>query len=123
MNLKRLASVAFAISFLMGIVLYTGYGRQYISYPTARTIFVISGGAALLLNLFSFQSSKHNIAYSLIFWTGSVVLFVGLVFMLMALPYSNYILFTGLGITGISFFLPADLIEPKDKDEGLIDDL
>tara|TARA_Y100000385_G_scaffold275174_1_gene319224 strand:+ start:5246 stop:5617 length:372 start_codon:yes stop_codon:yes gene_type:complete len=121
MLIKRLASAAFAIAFLMGIVLFTGYGRQYISLPNARIVFMISGAIALALNLFSFQSSKHNPVFSFFYWAGSIILFTGLVFQLMVWPYSQYIVFTGLGITGISFFLTPEMIESKDDDSEILD--
>lgn len=121
MLLKRFASVAFAVAFLMAIVLFTGYGRSYISIANARIIFMISGAVALVLNLFSFQQSKHNPIFSFFYWTGSIVLFTGLVFQLMNWPYNRIIVFTGLAITGISFFLTPELVEPKDQDSEILD--
>ncbi len=119
--LKRLASVAFGVAFLAGIVLYTGYGRQYISVPNARLIFIGSGGAALILNLFAYRQNKSNPLFTFLYWTGSLVLFTGLIFLLMRWPYHQYILLAGLGITGISFFMTPEMSEPS-KDEGILDD-
>jgi hypothetical protein len=121
MIIKRIATVAFAIAFLMAIVLFTGYGRNYISISTARTVFLISGAIALGLNLFSFQASKHNPVFSFFYWTGAIVLFTGLVFQFMHWPYDKIIVFSGLGITGISFFLTPELVAPKENSD-LLDD-
>ncbi|MFT5858114.1 MAG: hypothetical protein ACI865_000198 [Flavobacteriaceae bacterium] len=121
MLLKRFASIAFAIAFLMGIVLFTGYGRSYISIANARIVFMVSGAIALVLNLFSFQQSKHNPIFSFFYWIGSIVLFTGLVFQLMNWPYNKIIVFTGLGITGISFFLTPEMVEPKNTDSEILD--
>ena len=82
---------------------------------------MISGATALVLNLFSFQSSKHNPIFSFFYWTGSIVLFTGLVFQLMLWQYSNIIVLTGLGITGAYFFLTPELVEPKKDDSEILD--
>lgn len=121
MILKRLASFTFAVAFIMAIVLFTGYGRAYVSMANARIIFMISGAIALVLNLFSFQQSKHNPIFSFCYWTGSIVLFAGLVFQLMNWPHNRIIVFTGLAITGISFFLTPELVAPKNQDSEILD--
>jgi len=122
MIIKRIAAVCFAIAFLMAIVLFTRYGSQYISIPTARIIFMVSGAIALVLNLFNFQSGKHNPTFNLAFWLGSIVLFIGLTFRFMHLPYHRYIVIAGLGITGLSFFLGPTLTRGKSDNSDLLDD-
>ena len=122
MLIKRIASVCFAIAFLMALVLFARVGTSYISIPTARIIFVVCGALALVLNLFSFQSGKHNPAFNFVFWLGSVVLFVGLIFQFMYWPYDKYIVIAGLGITGISFFLSPTLISGKSDNSDVLDD-
>lgn len=121
--IKRLAGLAFGIAFLMGLVIFGRVGTEYISIPTARTIFMVSGGIALFLNLISFQSSKQNTIYSLIYWIGTIVLFVGLLFFMMHWPYSKYIITIGLAISGISFFVSSDSDIQTKKDSELLDDL
>ena len=120
--LKRGAAVAFGVAFLMALVIFFGYGRQYISVQNARTIFMISGAIALLLNLLSFQATKQNILFSLLYWAGSLVLFAGLTFFLMRWPYARPIIFVGMGITGISFFFSTPEPKKEDNDE-LLDNL
>ncbi|PIE87145.1 MAG: hypothetical protein CSA03_01785 [Bacteroidetes bacterium] len=106
----------------MALVLFARIGRSYISVPTARIIFMISGAAALVLNLFSFQKDKNsNPSFNLIFWVGSVVLFGGLILQFLNLPYHNYVVIAGLAITGISFFLSPTLITGKSDDSDLLD--
>ena len=122
MIVKRIAAICFAIAFLMAIVLFAGVGRQYIPVPTARIIFMAAGAAALVLNLFSFQTGKNNPSFNLAFWLGSVVLFAGLVFQFMHWPYSKIILISGLAITGISFFLSPNLINGKSDNSDVLDD-
>lgn len=122
MLIKRIASVCFAIAFLMAIVLFARVGTEYISIPTARIVFVACGALALILNLFSFQSGKHNPTFNLVFWFGSLVLFVGLIFQFMYWPYYKYIVIAGLGVTGISFFLSPTLISGKSDNSDVLDD-
>lgn len=121
MILKKIAGVSFAIAFLMAIVLFTGTGREYISLSLAKMIFMIAGAIGLLLNLLSFQTGKHNIAFNFLYWSGSIVLFVGLTFLLMNWPYGYYIIITGLFILGVSFILPESLISPKDNSSDILD--
>jgi hypothetical protein len=124
MILKRIAAVCFAIAFLMAIVIFTRYGSEYISIWTARIIFIVSGALALVLNLFSFQSGKgkNNPSFNLVFWFGSLVLFVGLILQFMHLPYNRYIVIAGLAITGISYFLGPNLITGKSDNSDVLDD-
>ncbi len=122
MLIKRISSICFAVAFLMALVLFTRIGANYISLSTARVIFMISGALALILNLFSFQSSKQNPAFTLVFWLGSIVLFVGLIFQFLYWPYHQYIVIAGLAITGISFFLSPSLVTGKSNNSDVLDD-
>lgn len=120
--LRRISSIAFAIAFLMAIVLFAGVGRSYVSLITAKYIFISSGAIALLLNLLTFQGGKQNPLYNFIYWIGSLVLFAGLLFFLFRWPYGFYIIVAGLGITGISFFIPTEKPTTQQKNEQLLDD-
>ena len=122
MLIKRIASSCFAIAFLMAIVLFARVGTGYISMSTARIIFMVAGASALILNLFSFQSSKQNPIFTLVFWLGSVVLFVGLIFQFKHWPYHQVIVIVGLGVTGISFFLSPSLLIGKSENSDVLDD-
>ena len=86
---------------------------------------MVAGATALVLNLFSFQSSgknKNNPAFNFVFWFGSLVLFVGLIFQFMHWPYNRLIVIAGLGITGISYFLSPTLISGKSDNSDVLDD-
>ncbi len=122
MDFKKFAGIAFAIAFLMAIVLFTGTGRNYISLGTAKLIFMISGAIGLFLNLLSFRSGKHNAGFNFLYWAGSIILFAGLTFLLMRWPYGYYIIVTGLVIVGVSFFIPERFITPSETDSDLLDD-
>lgn len=76
---KVLAAICFAISFLVSIVLFTGYGTQYMGPKTALFIFLISGGIALALNFASYKTGKHDPKVNFYFWLGSIIVFIALV--------------------------------------------
>ena len=109
------------IAFLMALVIFAGIGREYISIYTARIIFMISGAIGLVLNLFSFQSGKHSPIFNLLYWSGTIVTFIGLVFMQMHWPNGYYILVAGVMIIGASFVVPAGISESKEDQEDLLD--
>ena len=121
MILKKIAGVAFAIAFLMAIVLFTGYGRDYIPIYYAKNIFLIAGAIGLLFNLLSFQTGKNGRLFSFLYWSGSVVLFIGLTFLTLRLPYGFYIIVAGMVLLGVSFILPEKLID-NEKSSDLLDD-
>lgn len=123
--LKRIAGLAFAVAFLMAIVLFTDYGRGYIPLGTAKIIFIVSGAIGLVLNLISFQSGKHTAMFNMLYWAGSIVIFIGLIFVQFRLPYGMYIVIGGMVALGVSILLPDSLakkLDEKDKPE-VLDDL
>lgn len=115
--IKRIAGGFFVIAFLMAIVMYKGVGREYISLYTAKIIFLVSGALGLFLNLLTFQSGKHSPLFNFLYWTGSIVLFTGLVFLQFRLPYGFYIIVAGMVVLGVSFILPAGLLEKKEESD------
>jgi drug/metabolite transporter (DMT)-like permease len=123
MDLKKIASVAFGIAFLMAIVLFTGNGRSYISIPVAKMIFIIAGAIVLFLNLLSFRTGKNGSVFSFLYWAGSLIVFLGLIFLLMHWPYGYYIVIAGMAVLGISFIVPEKIIEQGKNDSDLLDDL
>ena len=118
---KRIAGVAFALSFLMAIVLFADVGRQYISLITAKYTFISAGAVALLFNLLSFESGKHNPVFSFVYWVGSLIVFTGLVFFIMRWPFGVYILTGGLVILGGSLLLSPNRKEIDKSSDDLLD--
>lgn len=120
--IRKIAGAAFGVSFLMAIMLFTDYRIQFLGTYTIKMAFIISGGIGLLLNLLTFQSGKNHSIYNLLYWSGSIVLFIGMVFLLMRWPYGYYIIVVGLIVLGGSFILPSKFVEHKPEDSGLLDD-
>lgn len=122
--LKRIASIAFALSFIMAINIFGGIGREYLSLQHARILFMVFGAIALLLNLLSFQTGKNSAVFNFLYWAGSIVAFIGLLFHQFHLPYSLVIIICGMGILGVSFVLPEGLERMENKkDDNVLDDL
>lgn len=122
--LKRIASIAFALSFIMAINIFAGVGREYISLQNARLLFMVFGGIALVLNLFSFQSGKNSAIFNFLYWAGSIVAFIGLIFHQFHLPHSLIIIISGMGILGVSFILPEGLARIDKREENdIIDEI
>lgn len=122
MILKKLSGASFIISFLMAIVLFTGNGSQYISYPNAKIIFLISGALALMLNLISFKFGKGSHLFNFFYWIGSVLLFIGFTFRIMHYPYSTPILIFGVTIFSVSFIIPTNN-KSENSNSDILDDL
>ncbi|MCE2712789.1 MAG: hypothetical protein LW688_09650 [Cryomorphaceae bacterium] len=76
---KILAAICFSISFLVSIILFTGYGAQIVHPELALLIFLFSGGIALVVNFVSYQTGKHDPKVNFYFWLGSIVVFLILV--------------------------------------------
>lgn len=123
MDLKKISGIAFGIAFLMAIVLFTGTGRNYISIPLAKTIFIITGAVGLFLNLLGFKSGKNNIVFNFLYWAGSLITFFGLIFLIMHWPYGYYIVISGMGVLGISFIVPEKMIEQEKSNNDILDDI
>ena len=121
MILKRIAAICFALSFIMAIALFTDLGSGIISRITARSFFLIFGAAALILNLLSFRYGKHPAGFNFLYWLGSIVVFIGLTFILFHWPYGYYIILAGMGTVGLSFFYRPNLDDVQENDD-LLDD-
>ena len=121
MLLKKIAGISFAIAFLMAIVLFTGYGRNYVPIYYAKNIFLIAGAIGLLFNLLSFQTGKNGVLFSFLYWAGSVVLFIGLAFLTLRLPFAFYIIIAGMVLLGFSFIIPEKIMK-NEKSSDLLDD-
>lgn len=119
--LKRVSGIAFALAFIMAIVLFTGYGSSIIPINTAKYLFFAFGAIALFTNLISFQQGKHSPIYSFAFWSASILLFIGFIFKIMHWPYSTIIMIVGLSALGLTFFIPSTRSTEKEKDEELLD--
>lgn len=119
--MKRISSIAFALAFLMAIVLFTGMGREIVSVSIAKYLFILFGAIGLILNLVSFEQGKHSPIYNLVFWLSSILIFIGFVFKIQHWPFSTIILLVGITALGATFFIPSKKDDTQQKDENLLD--
>jgi len=119
MIFKRIGSVCFAFAFLLAIIVMTGYGSDIISKSMARMGIILFGAIALLMNLLSFRYDPQAEGNNLIFWIGSAIIFVGLIFKMQHYPFNQIILIVGLGVAGLSFFYNPFKKESNQDDELL----
>lgn len=121
MTFKTISGISFFLAFTMAVVLFTGTGSQYVSIHLAKILFLFFGALAFVFNLISYKKGKHIQTFNLLYWTGSLVLFIGLAVKILHGPYSSIVLLFGAGILGTSFLIPNKL-KRRAKDENLLDD-
>ena len=122
MILKRIAGICFGVSFLMAIVLFTNIGIGIFPKSVAKIIFLIVGSIALLLNLLSFRFGKHDANFNFFYWLGSVIVFIGLIFLLMYWPFPYYVIIGGMAIVGFSFIYNPKIDGTNSDKSDLLDD-
>lgn len=118
MKIKLISNILFAISFLLAILLFTNntYGYKLL----IRGTFLATGGIALLLNLVAARVTGNKGDFNLLFWIGSLMMYIGFVMRFQFLPGSEFPLIGGLAISAISnFYNPFN--QDKSKDEDLLD--
>ncbi len=115
--LKRIASIVYAIAFGCAFLLLIN--RTYGFGNFIRITFYISGAAGLIMNFIIARLDETKSEFNLLFWLGSLLLFLGLVAKTYYLPFDLYFVFGGMGLTGISYFFNPFSKESKDESELL----
>ena len=118
MNAKLISNILFALSFLLAILLFTDntFGYKLL----IRGAFLATGGIALLLSLVASRTAGSKNEFNLLFWIGSLVIYIGFVMRFQHFPGSEYPLIGGLAISAISNFYNP-FLQQKNKDEDLLD--
>jgi hypothetical protein len=119
---KTIGGICFLLAFVLALNLFTGIGRNIMALSTARFLFILLGGLGLVLNLVTYQTGRFHPLYNLVYWLGSIVTFIGLVLLLLRLPFSRWTLIAGIAIIGVSFFLPKKWVDRKEENSDLLDD-
>lgn len=120
MIFKRIASICFALAFILAIPVFTNVFSEFIPKVYAKYGIIIFGGIALLMNLLSFRFDEKSENNNPLFWMGTVLVFVGLIFKMQHLAYDQIILVGGLFVVGLSYFFNP-FKKSDDKDENLLD--
>ena len=119
MNFKNIAAICFAISFAMMILMYVH--STVIPYFIAKKIFLFCGIIALFFNLLSYKDEKNKSDFNLLFWIGTIILFLGLYFKIAHWPFSMKIIFIGIAVTGFSFFYSPTINTKKSDSADILD--
>lgn len=119
-QLKSISNISYILGIVCAVLLYT---QNTFGYPaTIRIGFYVFGGLGLLLSLLQFRFLPEDKweDFNLLFWIGSVVIFIGFIFQTMHLKYSSHILILGLAITGISYFINP-FKRNNEEDDDILD--
>ena len=119
-QLKNISTICYLLGMICAVLMYTHNTFGY--YSSIRIGFYVFGGAGLILSLlqFSFIPEEKREEFNLIFWIGSLVIFLGFVAQTIHLKYSSHVLILGIAITGLSFFVNP-FKKDTDQDEELLD--
>ena len=122
----KLSLLTFFISLLSLTMLSSGINIPGVSTGTLFYLGVVTFGilgfvTSILSNFFDKGKKKVNTTKSLIFYVGMILVFAGLMFRFMHWPYSRLILFAGIIVSSVSFFIPK--LKENDEDELLDSDL
>jgi hypothetical protein len=118
LSVKQLSNLLFAIAFACAIPMLIG--KTYGYRTVIHMIFIISGAVALILSLVASRMDSYKDDFNVIFWIGSLAVFVGFLMKTYYLPNYHFVLIGGLVISAISFFFnPFE--SKKDEDDELLD--
>jgi hypothetical protein len=119
-QLKNISTACYLLGMVCAILLYTHH--TFGNPNLVRIGFYAFGGAGLLGSLlqFRFLPEEKWEDFNLLFWIGSLVVFIGFVLQTLHLNYATYILILGLGVTGLSFFVNP-FRKDKDEEDELLD--
>lgn len=122
----RLSLISFFISLLSLTLLSMGISLG-VPYWILFYIGVISFGifgfvCSILSNFFDAKKRNINKTQSLVFYVGMILVFAGLMFRFMHWPFSNILLYAGIVVSSVSFFIRKST-DDNGKDELLDSDL
>lgn len=118
-NFKRFSNILFGVAFICAALMITEKTYGYRSL--IHIIFYVSGASALLLSLLSSRQEAYKDDFNLLFWLGSLIVFIALLFKTYHLPYWLYVMIAGMGISGLSFFINPFSNKDSDQDDELLD--
>lgn len=120
MIFKRIGSICFALAFILAMAVFTDVFNGIISKANAKYGIIIFGAIAMLMNLLSFRYDENSENNNPIFWVGSVIVFVGLIFKMQHWSFDQYILIGGIFVVGLSYFFNP-FKKSDEKDDELLD--
>ena len=120
MIFKRIGSLCFALGFVMAIFVFTNIGMGLIPRHYAKTGMIVLGAIALLMNLLSFRYDSQSDS-NILYWIGTVAIFCGITMKIMHWPFSMILIYSGIGIVGLSFFYNPFAKKDTTQEDELLD--
>jgi hypothetical protein len=119
-QVKTLSTLFYILGIICAILLFTHNTHGF--FTAIRIGFYVFGGAGLLLSLlqFTFITEDKWEDFNLLFWIGSLVIFIGFVAQTLHLKYDTHVLILGLMITGFSYFFNP-FKRTKNEEDDLLD--
>lgn len=110
-----------SLTLLSAGVMIPGLSSGFVFYIGVVTFGVLGFVASILSNFFDPRRKKINTTKSLLFYVGMILVFAGLMFRFLHWPYSKHLLFAGIAVSAVSFFIRQS--KQKEEDELLDSDL
>jgi hypothetical protein len=118
LSVKQISNLLFGLAFICAIPMLLG--KTYGYRTLIHSVFYVTGAIALILSLVASRMDSYKDDFNVIFWIGSLAMFVGFIMKNYYLPYYNYALIGGMAISALSFFINP--FESKDDtDDELLD--
>lgn len=112
---KQAANMVYLIGIVCALLIYTGKTFGYAQ--ALRIIFYVCGALGLILNLAFYIRAQAD--SSLLFWFGSLAVYIGFIARFLHQPYYTYILIAGIALSAISFFFDPFKRETEEEDNLL----
>lgn len=117
-NVKQLSNLLFAFSFVCALLMLLD--KTYGYREAVQIAFLVSGGIALILGLVTSRMEAYKGDFNVLFWIGSLIMFIGFLMKMYYYPNSSYLLIGGMAISAIAnFYNPFQ--SSKDRDDELLD--
>jgi len=117
---RKIASVCFYMAMFLTILLLLNIPVPLIGRKYSILLIVFFGIVAVFINLLYSRTSEHNIIYSIFYWTACLLLILGFAHYLLGTG-TNYILFIGIVLMFVSFFIPK-YVKKEKNNADLLDD-
>lgn len=117
--IKTVFNLSLALAFVAAVLLITGktFGYQSI----LRNTLYLFGGLGIILHLYFSIFVEKNKEFNLLFWLGTVVIFIAVIMKTRNMNYFHVALLVGAGITGLSYFINP--FDKKDDEQDQKDQL
>lgn len=118
LSVKQISNLLFAVAFVGALLMLTD--RTYGYRTLIQSIFYLTGACALILSLVASRMDSYKDDFNVLFWIGSLIVFIGLILKTYYLPFHTYVTIGGMGISALSFFVNP-FQSKRDTDDELLD--